>query len=109
MLAVCHARCSKSFFIVKRLLTATAALVAFAMTSVIGGRIAVGSLFKGVASSRATGLFLQAHWDSITRVENYRAPLEANRAGEFLPLRNSLVEGVGAIFSSVSLFLGVLI
>jgi hypothetical protein len=45
------------FFIVKRLLTAAAALVAFVMASVIGGRIAVESLFKGVASSRATGLF----------------------------------------------------
>jgi hypothetical protein len=44
----------------------------------------------------------------ITLVENHRAPLEANLAGEFLQLRNSLVEGVGAIFSSVSLFLGVL-
>jgi hypothetical protein len=75
------------FFIVKRLLTAAAALVAFVMASVIGGRIAGESLFKGVASSRATGLFVQAHWDSITLVESYRAPLEANLAGEFLQLR----------------------
>ncbi len=44
----------------------------------------------------------------ITLIEDYRAPLQANLAEEFLQLRNSLVEGVGAIFSSVSLFLGVL-
>jgi hypothetical protein len=45
----------------------------------------------------------------ITLTEDYRAPLEANLAGQFLQLRNSLVEGVGATISSVSLFLGVLL
>jgi hypothetical protein len=44
----------------------------------------------------------------VTLIEDYRAPLQANLAEEFLQLRNSLVEGVGAIFSSVSLFLGAL-
>src|SRR3989442_11797654 len=44
----------------------------------------------------------------ITLIEDYRAPLQANLPEEFLQLRNSLVEGVAAIFSSVSLFLGVL-
>src|SRR6266550_644558 len=44
----------------------------------------------------------------ITLIEDYRAPLQANLAEEFLQLQNSLVEGVGAIFFSVSLFLGVL-
>jgi hypothetical protein len=44
----------------------------------------------------------------ITLTEDYRAPLEANLAGQFLQLRNSLVEGVGATISSVSLFFGVL-
>jgi hypothetical protein len=44
----------------------------------------------------------------ITLIEDYRAPLQANLAEEFLQLRNSLVEGVGAIFSSFSLFFGVL-
>jgi len=44
------------FFILKRLLIAAAALMAFLMASVIGSRIAVESLFRGIASSRATGL-----------------------------------------------------
>jgi hypothetical protein len=44
----------------------------------------------------------------ITLTEDYRAPLEANLAGQFLQLRNSLVEGVGATISSVSFFFGVL-
>ena len=49
----------------------------------------------------------QAHI-RLTLLEDYRAPLQANLAGFSLHLRNSLVEGVGAIFSSAALVLGVL-
>jgi hypothetical protein len=49
----------------------------------------------------------QAHI-RITLIEDYRAPLQANFAGAFLALRNSLVEGVSAIFSSAAVILGVL-
>jgi hypothetical protein len=45
---------------------------------------------------------------SIALVEDYRAPLQANLAGEYLQVRNSLMEGVGAVFSSVALFVGAL-
>jgi hypothetical protein len=48
----------------------------------------------------------QAHI-RFTLIEDYRAPLEANLAGNFLALRNSAVEGIGAIFSSVAVILGV--
>jgi Domain of unknown function (DUF4349) len=41
-------------------------------------------------------------------MEDYRAPFEANFAGSTLALRNSFVEGVGAVFSSLVLVLGVL-
>lgn len=50
----------------------------------------------------------QAHI-RLTLIEDYRAPLEANLTGAFLSLRNSLIEGVSAIFSSAALFLGVLL
>ena len=36
-------------------------------------------------------------------MEDYRAPLEANLTSAFLGLRNSAIDGVGGIFSSVSL------
>jgi Domain of unknown function (DUF4349) len=49
----------------------------------------------------------QAHI-RVTLLEDYRTPLEVSLASCFLPLRNSFVEGVNAIFSSVSLVLGVL-
>lgn len=49
----------------------------------------------------------QAHI-RFTLLEEYRAPLEANLAGVSLQVRNSLFEGVGSIFSSVALFVGVL-
>lgn len=49
----------------------------------------------------------QAHI-KVTLMEDYRAPMETNWAGTFLRLRNSLVEGVSAIVSSLSLFLGAL-
>ena len=48
----------------------------------------------------------QAHI-RFTLLEDYRAPLQANLAGFSLQLRNSFVGGVSSIFSSVSLFLGV--
>jgi hypothetical protein len=50
----------------------------------------------------------QAHI-RVALIEDYRAPMETNWAGGYLQLRNSLVEGVSAIFSSLSLFLGVLL
>jgi hypothetical protein len=49
----------------------------------------------------------QAHI-RVTLIEDYRAPFEANLAGSSLALRNSFMEGVSAIFSSVALVLGVL-
>ena len=49
----------------------------------------------------------QAHIRVIL-IEDYHAPLEIDLAGVFLKLRNSFVEGLGAIFGSVSLILGVL-
>jgi uncharacterized protein DUF4349 len=54
-----------------------------------------------------TSTVAQAHI-RLTMLEDYRAPLQANLAGFCLQLRNSFVEGVRSIFSSVSLFLGVL-
>lgn len=44
----------------------------------------------------------------VTLIEDYRAPLEANLAGAALALRNALVEGISAIFSSAAVVLGVL-
>jgi hypothetical protein len=49
----------------------------------------------------------QAHI-RLTLLEDYRAPLQANLAGVFLQLRNSLVEGIGSIFSSAALVFGIL-
>jgi hypothetical protein len=49
----------------------------------------------------------QAHIHLIL-MEDYRAPLDANFAGSTLALRNSFVEGLSAIFSSLALVLGVL-
>jgi hypothetical protein len=49
----------------------------------------------------------QAHVHLLL-MEDYRAPFEANFAGSTLALRNSFVEGVSAIFSSIALVLGVL-
>jgi hypothetical protein len=49
----------------------------------------------------------QAHI-RLVLMENYRAPLETNFAGSSLALRNSFVEGVSAVFSSLVLVLGVL-
>jgi len=40
----------------KRLLIAAAALAAFTIATIIGSRLAVESLFKGIASSRSSGL-----------------------------------------------------
>jgi|HubBroStandDraft_5_1064220.scaffolds.fasta_scaffold100204_1 hypothetical protein len=49
----------------------------------------------------------QAHIRFVL-MEDYRAPFQANLAGSSLTLRNSFVEGVAAIFSSLALVLGVL-
>jgi hypothetical protein len=48
----------------------------------------------------------QAHI-RLTLLEDYRAPLQTNLAGVALQLRNSLVEGIASIFSSVALVLGI--
>jgi Domain of unknown function (DUF4349) len=48
----------------------------------------------------------QAHI-RLTLLEDYRAPLQTNLAGVTLQLRNSLVEGIGSIFSSAALVLGI--
>src|SRR5260370_41595249 len=48
----------------------------------------------------------QAHI-RVTLTEDYRAPLQPNFASVALQLRNSLVEGIGSIFSSAALVLGV--
>jgi hypothetical protein len=61
--------------IVKRLLIATVALVAFTMASVIGARIAVESLFKGIASSKSTGLSAFGPWDSGAMLQKGGATL----------------------------------
>jgi hypothetical protein len=45
---------------------------------------------------------------SIAMVEDYRAPLQANLAEEYLQIRNSFVEGIGSVFSSIALFVGAL-
>jgi hypothetical protein len=50
----------------------------------------------------------QAHI-RLTLAEDYRAPLEVNLAGSLLQIRNSLVEGVRATFSSATIALGVLL
>jgi len=49
----------------------------------------------------------QAHI-KVTLMEDYRASMETNWAGTFLALRNSMVVGMSAIISSLSLFLGAL-
>ena len=49
----------------------------------------------------------QAHIH-VLLMEDFRAPFEANLAGASLALRNSFVEGVTAVFSSIALVLGVL-
>src|SRR5260370_37641597 len=43
-------------FIVKRLLSAAAALAACTVATIVGSRLAVESLFKGIASSRSSAL-----------------------------------------------------
>lgn len=50
----------------------------------------------------------QAHI-RFTLIEDYRAPLQANFADASLGLRNSLVEGVSTILSSIALILGVVL
>lgn len=48
----------------------------------------------------------QAHI-RVTLIEDYRAPMDTNWAGASLQVRNSIVEGLGSIFSSAALVLGV--
>jgi len=67
---------SSRLLVVKRLLIATVALVAFTIASVIGGRIVVESLFKGIASSKATGLSALA-WDTGSMLAKGRASFDS--------------------------------
>jgi hypothetical protein len=48
----------------------------------------------------------QAHI-RVTLIEDYRAPLRVSFAGAFLQIRNSLAEGIGAIFSSLAFVLSI--
>jgi len=48
----------------------------------------------------------QAHI-RVALLEDYRAPLEISGAGALLQIRNSIVEGIGAIFSSLFAMLGI--
>ena len=50
----------------------------------------------------------QAHI-RVALIEDYRASMETNWEGATLQLRNSVVEGVSAIFSSVSTVIGILL
>jgi hypothetical protein len=56
----------------KRLFIAAAALTAFTMASIIGARLAVESLFKGIASSRSSGLSALT-WDTGSMLHSYQA------------------------------------
>ena len=56
---------------------------------------------------RLVSTVAQAHIHLLL-MEDFRAPFEANLSGSSLALRNSFVEGVSAIFSSLALVLGVL-
>jgi uncharacterized protein DUF4349 len=56
---------------------------------------------------RLVSTVAQAHIHLLL-MEDFRAPFEANLTGSSLALRNSFVEGVSAIFSSVALVLGIL-
>ena len=56
---------------------------------------------------RLVSTVAQAHIHLLL-MEDFRAPLETNLAGATLSLRNSFVEGVSAVFSSIALVLGVL-
>ena len=56
----------------KRLFIAAAALTAFTMASIIGARLAVESLFKGIASSKSSGLSALA-WDAGSMLHSYQA------------------------------------
>jgi hypothetical protein len=51
---------------------------------------------------------IQAHIHLALR-ENFRAPLETSFAGTLLSLRNSMVEGIGAILSSITMVSGALL
>ncbi len=70
-------------------------------------KLATAARSLATAQTNLTSTVALAHL-RLTLLEDYRAPLQANLAGFSLQLRNSFVEGVSSIFSSVSLFLGVL-
>jgi hypothetical protein len=50
----------------------------------------------------------QAHIH-VTLLEDYRAPLQVSMAGALLQIRNSLVEGIGTVFSTSAFFLSILL
>jgi Domain of unknown function (DUF4349) len=58
-------------------------------------------------SDRLISTVAQAHI-RVALFEDFRAPLQFSVAGAFLQIRNSLVEGVGAIFSSLFSVVGIL-
>lgn len=45
----------------------------------------------------------------VTLLEDYRAPLRVSMAGALLQIRNSLVEGIGTVFSTSAFFLSILL
>jgi hypothetical protein len=49
----------------------------------------------------------QAHI-RVTLIEDYRAPLQVSFASAFLQIRNSLAEGIGAIFSTLAFVLSIM-
>jgi hypothetical protein len=64
----------------KRLFIAAAALAAFTMASIIGARLAVESLFKGIASSKSSGLGALS-WDADSMLYSYGATAGAYQKG----------------------------
>jgi hypothetical protein len=64
----------------KRLFIAAAALAAFTMASIIGARLAVESLFKGIASSKSSGLSALT-WDSSSMLYSSRATAGYDKRG----------------------------
>jgi hypothetical protein len=57
-------------------------------------------------SDGLNSIVAQAH-TRVALLEDYRAPLEISGAGALLQIRNSVVEGIGAIFTSLFAVLGI--
>ena len=76
------------------------------------------ALEKDIAQANETVTEAERHSDGLISTvaqahirvglfEDYRAPLQISMAGAFLQIRNSIVEGVGGIFSSLFAVLGI--